>query len=277
MDNSKNTPKEDKIAKDSLKNVEKREKETKPKKKHKALLIIGIIAVIIIAIPLLVAGWFGFIPGLSNILGAKNPVNLGVTWSEADYESYLDKTNANFIDFSEAPVNPEDPSKKTVFADPVTVTNQTFTQEELTAAINSVGWAWMPVSNAQVRLSNDTVEISGNLELENIESFVNFIGGVGYDEASVKTAADWGRRLMQGSPIYIKANTSVSNNQLDFSLQDIKIGRFSVPKDIANKVVYNGSTNSINNAKYFSAESATFSEGILNFSGQYPTTVYVLR
>lgn len=277
MDESKNTPKEEKLAKESLKNVEKREKEVKPKKKHRALLIFGIIAAIIIAVPLLVAGWFGFIPGLSNLLGAKTPVDLGVKWSAADYESYLEKTNANFIDFSEAPVNPDDPSKKIVFADPVTVTNQTFTQEELTAAINSVGWAWMPISNAQVRLSQDTVEISGNLELENIENFVNFIGGVGYDDASVKTAADWGRRLAQGAPIYLKASTSVSNNQLDFSLQDVKIGRFSVPQDIANTVVFTGSTNSINNANNFSAESATFSEGLLNFSGQYPTTVYVLR
>lgn len=249
---------------------------TKKKSRGKLFALIGVVVAIILLVPVLIAGWFGFIPGLSNILGAKDPVDLGVTWTEADYQSYLDKTNASFLDYENAPPNPEDPIKKTIFADPTTVANQTFTQEELTAAINSIDWAWMPISNAQVRLSDNTVEISGNLELDNIEKFVSFIGGVGYDDNSVQTAADWGRRLANGAPIYLKANASVSNDVLDFSLQDVKVGRFSIPQDIANRVVYTGSSNSINNAKNFDAESVTFEDGALQFSGTYPQTIYVL-
>lgn len=258
---------------------ESTEKNTKIKaKSHKKLLVVLLILFgIFIFTPLMIAGWFGFIPGLSNVLGAKTPVDLGVVWTEADYQSYLEKTGTDYLDYSEAPPNPENPDKKTIFADPISVTDQTFTQEELTAAINSVGWAWMPISNAQVKLSENTVEISGNLELDNIEKFVSFIGGVGYDESSVQTAADWGRRFANGAPVYLKANASVTNDALDFSLQEVKVGRFSVPQDIASKAVFSGSSNSINNAQNFSAKSVNIENGSLQFTGTYPQTVYVLK
>jgi hypothetical protein len=272
-----NTEKDEKVAKKALENLKPRDEYTKePKRKHKLLIFSLILASVFILLPLLIAGWFGFIPGVSNIMGARTPKDLGVTWTEADYQSYLEKTNANFTDISMAPVNPDNPDNKLIFTDPKTVDNQKFTQEELTAAINSVDWAWMPISNAQVKLSKNTVEISGNLELDNIENFIGFIGGVGYDNQAVNTAADWGRRFVNGAPIYLKANASVSNDSLNFNLQEASIGRFSVPMDIADKALYTGSTNSINNAQNFSVESAMFSDGNLNFSGTYPQTVYVL-
>jgi hypothetical protein len=274
-----NTKKEKKIAKQALENLEPKNSETqkpKTKKKHKLLVISLILVSIFILLPLLIAGWFGFIPGVSNIMGARDPKDLGVVWTEADYQSYLEKTNASFIDISNAPINPNNPDKKIIFTDPKTVENQTFTQEEITAAINSVGWAWMPISNAQVKFTDNTVEISGNLELDNIEKFIGFIGGVGYENQAVNTAADWGRRFVNGAPIYFKADASVSNNSLNLSLQEASIGRFSVPMDIADKVLYTGSTNSINNAQNFSVDSAKFIDGSLSFSGTYPQTVYVL-
>jgi hypothetical protein len=255
---------------------EKKVKETKTNKKsHKLLFSILAVVAVLILIPVFIAGWLGFVPGLSNILGANNPRDLGVVYTEADYNSYLEKTGADFIDFSEAPVNPNNPDKKVIFADPKTVTNQEFTQEELTAAINSVGWAWMPLKNAQVKFTDDTVEVSGNLNIENIDKFIAFIGGVGYSNEDVDTAISWGKRLVGEAPVYIKANASVVNDQLTFNLQEAQIGRYTLPSDISSKVLSTGTTNAVVRADDFEATLAQPVDGALLFSGTYPTTVYV--
>ncbi len=248
-----------------------------PEQKHKHTLLIALsvaLALLVIA-PLFVIAWFGFVPGLSNVLGARTPRDLGVTWSAADLASYKSKTGTAFLDFANAPVNPSDPTKKTVFADPKTVQNLQLTQAEITAAINSLNWAWLPATNVQVRLGNGTVEVSGNLKLDHAVDFTRFIGGVGYSESNVQKAVDWGMRFANGSAFYAKGTASVFNNALTFSLQDIRIGRFAVPSDVASKVIYTGGSNGMRNTKYLDVKSASVQPGVLLFSGTYPSTIYV--
>ena len=244
-------------------------------KKHPVLKGVLISFGLLFTIIVLIAGWLGFIPGLSDIMGARTPKDLGVTWTQADFESYKAKTNTTFKNFDTAPDNPDKPGKKTVFADPITVSDLTLTQAEITAAINSLNWAWLPAENVQVRLSDGTVEISGNVKLEHIEEFVNFIGGVGYNSEDVAKAADWGRRFVDGGAFYAKGAASVTNNQLTLDLQQVQIGRFSAPIDIASTVVYTGGSNGIKNAQNLDVNSAKVETGILKFSGTYPSTIYV--
>jgi hypothetical protein len=252
-------------------------KDVKPHKKHKILKTFSILFGALLLIIILIAGWLGFVPGLSNLMGARTPKDLGVRWTQADFNSYKAKTATTFYDFATAPDNPEKPGKKTVFADPKTVQDLQLTQEEITAAINNLGWSWLPAENVQVKLSEGTMEVSGNLKLDHVEDFVNFIGGVGYSDSDVSKAADYGRKLVQGGAFYAKGSASVTNNQLAFSLQKIQIGRLSVPMDTASNVIYTGGSNGINNAKHLDVQSATVGDGALNFTGTYPTTIYVKR
>jgi hypothetical protein len=248
-----------------------------PKKgSHKKLKILLSTLAIVLLLPLLIAGWYGFVPGLSNLMGARNPRDLGVVWTEADYISFIEKTGASFMDYENAPARTDDPAKKEILSDPNSATDLLFTQEELSAAINSVKWSWMPISNAQVRISEGTVEVSGNLELDNIEDFVRFIGGVGYNESDVAEAAKWGRRFVNGAPIYIKTSAEVTNDVASLALQEVTVGRYKAPQEIASNVIYNGTNNSVNNAANFEAKAANFTEEGLVFTGTYPRTVYVL-
>jgi hypothetical protein len=244
------------------------------KKHHLLKLFLGIFIVVLLSL-VGVAGWLGFVPGLSDILGAHTPQDLGVRWSDTDFISYRVKTDSTFKDFAEAPDNPERPGKKSVFADPKTVENLSLTQEEITAAINSLGWAWLPAENVQVRLTKDTVEISGNIKLAHAKEFVNFIGGVGYSSSDVTKAVDWGTKFVEGGAFYAKGGASVKDDQLTLNLQSIRIGRFSAPLDIATTVIYTGGSNGINNTQNLEIKSATVTDGALSFSGTYPTTVYV--
>ncbi|QQS18163.1 hypothetical protein IPL68_06025 [Candidatus Saccharibacteria bacterium] len=246
-------------------------------KKHRKLKVFGLIVFVLLLVPLLVAGWYGFVPGLSTLMGATKPRDLGVRYSAADLASYKQKTAVVLNDFTSAPDNPTKPGKKTIFADPKTVEGLNLTQSEITAAINDLGWLWMPLKNVQVRLGNDVVEISGNLNATYASEVVNFIGGVGYSQSDVDKAASWGKRFANNAAVYIKATGSVQNDQLSFRLQQIQIGRYNVPQDIASRVLSTGTSNSIARTQHLEVQSAKLQPGSLVFSGTYPTTVYVKR
>jgi hypothetical protein len=244
-------------------------------KKHRVWPWVLGVVIIIILIPVLVLAFFGFVPGVSNVLGFNKPKDLGVKYTAADYASYQTKTSGQFLDFANAPANPNKPGKKVVFADPKQM-DVNLTQEEITATINSVGWLWMPIKNAQVRLGNGTVEVSGNVNAANIPNFVNFIGGVGYPQASVDQASSWAK-ILGNPPIYIKANASVTNNVLSLTVTEGQVGKFKIPASIAEKVLKTGTINVKNNAVGYDAQSATFKNGQLHFVGTSPTTIYVKK
>lgn len=57
-------------------------------------IIAGLFLLIVISI-VGVLGYFGFIPGVSKIFGSDQPRDLGVTYSYADYTSYMDKATSH--------------------------------------------------------------------------------------------------------------------------------------------------------------------------------------
>lgn len=233
------------------------------------------VIVVIILIPVVILAFFGLVPGVSSVLGFNKPKDLGVRYTSADYASYQSKTGGQFVDFANAPANPNKAGKKVVFANPKQM-DVKLTQEEITATINSVGWVWMPIKNAQVRMGNGTVEISGNVNASAIPNFVNFIGGVGYSQAVVDQASSWAK-ILGNPPIYIKANATVTNNVLTLQVTEGQVGKFKIPSSIAENVLKTGTTNIKNNAVGYDVQHAAFQDGQLHFVGTSPTTVYVKK
>lgn len=254
-------------------NKEPETKKSKAKKK-KWPWVVGII-VIVLAIPVLFLGYLGFVPGLSGLLGANKAVDLGVKYTAADFESYKTKTGVIFVDFNSAPPSLVNPSKKTIFANPKSV-NTSVSQSEITAAINNLNWVLKPINNAQVKLSdNNKIEISGNINLNVLSRFTNFIGGVGYSQSDVNKAVEYGKKFVGNAPIYIDATGTVTNNQLKLTVNSVKIGRYTAPNGIAQKVLSTGTQNAINRTAGLDAKTVTVSGGNINFDGTLPTTVYV--
>lgn len=260
--------------KSELKAEESTRSTEKPHRSHK-LRKTAFVLLVLVLISVLIAGWYGIVPGVSTILGANNARDLGVRYTAADLASYEQKTNIHFSDFASAPLNPSKPGKKTVFADPQTVDNLVISQAELTAAVNSLNWRSMPLDNVQIRAGNGTVEVSGNLKPANVSSFIHFIGGVGYSQSAIDKATSWAQKLVNRAPVYVKAEVSAVNDQLSFKLDEAKVGRLNIPQDVASNVLRTGLTNAILNADNYAIKSASFTNGQLNFSGTYPTTVYV--
>ena len=86
---------------------------TKPvkRKKRHPWRVVGIIVLVLALIAVLVAGWFGMVPGVSAVLGATKVRDLGVRYTAADFTSYQEKTGITFKDFATAPANPNKPGK----------------------------------------------------------------------------------------------------------------------------------------------------------------------
>ena len=59
-------------------------------------IFIGILTVVVVLV--LVAGYFGFVPGISNIFGSNKPRDLGVTATLANYSSVTAKDNIQRVD-----------------------------------------------------------------------------------------------------------------------------------------------------------------------------------
>lgn len=233
------------------------------------------IALILLIPLLLVGGWLGFVPGLSNIMGARSVKDLGVTYTEQDYESYLDKTSTEFLNINDAPAQPDSPNKKVVFADQATAENMTLTQEEITAAINESGWIWMPLTDVQVRMNDGGVEVAGRLNTDHLQSFITYIGGIDVDPGQVESAIGWAERLLGSAPVYLRVDTSISDGSLQLSLAEGNIGRFSIPTEIGNTVLRTGTESVLSNTPLLDISSVQFQDGSLQFSGTYPSTVYV--
>lgn len=245
-------------------------------KKRGSVIKILLSIVLLLLIPLLlVGGWLGFVPGLSNIMGARSVKDLGVTYTEQDYASYLATTNTSFLNIDDAPAQPDNPDKKVVFADQATAENMVLSQEEITAAINESNWAWMPLKDVQVRMNDGDVEVAGRLNTDHLRSFITFIGGVDVDPGQVESAIGWAERLLSDAPVYLRADTRVSEGSLEFNLVDGNIGRFSIPTDIGNTVLRTGTESVLSNTPLLDISSAEFQNESLEFSGAYPSTVYV--
>src|SRR5680860_423061 len=264
---------EDELEEEQKPSEKQAEEVKKPKKKRGVLKwILGMLGVIILAV-ILYAGWLGFVPGLSSIMGANKPVDLGVTYTEQDLQSFYVKTGQNVIESKEAPVAGGGESIAFTNPKPLTVA---ITQEELTARLNASNWIYMPLSNVQVRLGDgNSIEVSGNVDVDALRAFISYIGGVNYSQADVDKGLDWLNK-MSGSPaVYIDSTGSITNNQLSLSVNSVKVGRWSAQSDKANETLNIATQNMLNKITGLDTNSLTESSGMMNFDGVGPTNIYV--
>lgn len=247
---------------------------TSGRKSHKKLWISLSVFGVILLLPVLLLGWMGLVPGLSNLMGAANPKDLGVRYGQTNVNTYKQKTSLRFIDYSLAPTNPANPNEKQLLTNLISVSQLNLTQEEVTAAISSNNWSWMPANRVQARFSDNIIEVSGSLDVDKIENFRQYISGNNSLDSDATNAINWAKRLRNNAPVYIKANVNIVNNNLTFTLLQAQIGRLNIPLGSLGADLKNGTSAKIN-SQYFSSTSTKLIPGNLEFTGTYPTTIYV--
>ncbi len=177
----------------------------------------------IVLIIVLILGYFGFVPGLSNIMGANTPKDLGVTYTQED----IDSVNAKLgVTYTELP--PGTPDSQSLVMSNYQPTSGDFTDNELTALFNdhSELWGNYPMSDIQVKINDDgTVEMSGVIEMGHLKGFAD---SKGYDEETRSEIRPYLQYITTNPAIYVKGNLNIVNGVVSSDVETFQIGRLTI-------------------------------------------------
>lgn len=240
----------------------------------KLLKILFLLILVIIAGAVLTLGYFGFVPGLSQIMGANNPKNLGIKYTRADWQSGRTKSQVKWATLP----NDTPPGKSLQYSGQVTV-NSGFSNEEMTALMNDRPWRYYPVKNVQIKFNGDgSAELSGLFIKSRAIGFLEVFGvpkeAIDYIDKTLSV-------LPADIPFYVKGKASLVNNKVaDAQLYDLQVGRIPAPVQQVNQ--YKGEIislieNYIAGVSGFYAKDAHFEEGKLKFDGTLAETESVLK
>ncbi|OIP97559.1 hypothetical protein AUK40_02885 [Candidatus Wirthbacteria bacterium CG2_30_54_11] len=190
-------------------------------KKKIVKIIAAFLGLVVLGI-VLVLGYLGYIPGLSALLGANKPRDLGVTWTQEDLASVHQKSG---VDYQFGALPSDTPPEQSVIYKGTREVKQEFTSSEITASLNNKNSKYYPFQDVQVRFNADgSGEISGKIDKAKLKGFATVID---FPSAVSSRAID----LLPPDPVfYVKMKASLKDNQVAiFEPQAFQIGRMSMP------------------------------------------------
>ncbi len=215
--------------------------------------------------------YLGFVPGLSNVLGANKPKDLGITYTKADYDTYVSKSLTKI-----SPLASSGSGVKNIIFSGSKKLTQSFSSVEASARLNYATWSYMPVANTQVRFNADgSVEFSGNLLPGRLPNFITAIGGVSFSQDQINKALQF---VKTNPPVYLKVTpVSIKDNQVDLKFDSITVGKYNVPlSSFDANGFFSGLTEQvIGRVPGFYAKTVTITDGQINFSGTVPESMQV--
>ena len=255
-----------------------------PKKRHLAkwFAVSTIVLFIVVVLPSVALGYIGVMPVMTEIMQTNKPVDLGVTYTADDFNRFQSKSLISFYDYNSNTIDPSLPSENLAIAAADTVGN-TFTQSEITAALNSINWLSIPIKNAQVRLSEGVIEISGNLNAQYVADAVKSINDASNGQANLSPVLNWAK-YFQDPAIYVKANlwveedtTDDSGGILNFQLLEAKVNRFDLPADLAQQISNTGTVSFDTKTTKDGLDVRTLSiiDGAMDWYGTMPGVIYL--
>jgi uncharacterized protein YpmS len=235
-----------------------------------AMKTLGIVIVVVLLVAVLALGYLGFIPGLSDLLGATKPKDLGVKSTGADLASINAKTG---VTYTALPSGTAAAKSEVVSGSKPLQT--TVTQEELTAMVNdhSGKWKAYPASNVQVKINQDgTMEMTGTLRLDRLDNYVAATGATGEQVQQILATA---KTLGSNPSFYGKWDIDVTNGQVTGTIDKITIGNLDLPQDQiqANKALIFQAIQGRLHELNINAAKITVTNGKLSFDGTVPTQV----
>lgn len=201
---------------------------------------------------LLILGYFGFVPFVSDILGTNKPKDLGVTFSEKDYEIARGKTKVQYEQLT-GDLKPEESLKYSGKRNVKIELNSS----ELTALIYVRKWRYYPFKKWTVKINEDgTVETSGQIltnklmdclsafgitppetSKENFNSIILMGAFSGFQVPEVTrfyNLLNQISRFIKSNPsFYIKGKAKIENNKLTlFQLNSVFLGNINITSTV---------------------------------------------
>jgi len=232
--------------------------------------IVGILAAIgaIVVIGVLALGYLGFVPGLSDLMGA-GPKDLGVHPSAADASAAMSKIGNTESSFTGTggPIG----SIKLEGSHPV---DTYLTAEEITAAQNARNYKYDPIKNVQVKINADnTVETSGKISISKAK---DYLSAIGIPQADIDKALSVAKDFPGEAAFYAKGTVSMANNVLSTDLSEVKIGNIAIPKEqLSSGTLAAIASTIISKNPGVNVEKFEIVDGKAHFVGTYPDKTYL--
>lgn len=196
----------------------------------KFLLGCGLAIAVIVIAAVLVLGYLGFVPGVSNLFGSNKPKDLGVTYTQADYNSAHARngTTHSALPAGTAPEN----SIKFSGSHPV---NTIYTQAEINAEINNRDWEYYPLKDCQLRINADnTVEFSGIVITSRLK---NYAAGLKEGDDTLNSITNYIKYIPGNPAFYAKGTVEVANGQIvNTNITQFKVGNLNFTGQIDDKL-----------------------------------------
>ncbi|MBT9130522.1 MAG: hypothetical protein DDT42_01088 [candidate division WS2 bacterium] len=205
--------------------------------------IVLVLVLVLVVIGVIVAGFLGQIPVLSEYINIFQPVDLGVTSSQAEVNELIN--NAGYKISAPEGFNRVNFRNYTFIHEGKKDYKVTVTESELSSILNY--FPFFPfIEGAQVKIHTDgAVEYSSKFILENLE-IINYYDPPVWTELS-SVLGEVKRRvpaiLHRGFPVYIKARPVYSAEAgIQLNVESLKLGRIPLP---INLLVQNSQQNAI--------------------------------
>jgi len=231
------------------------------------LLFLGILGSV------LYLGYLGFIPIVSNFIGANKPKDLGIKYTQENFDSYVQKALTKITLANTG----ADPAASVRYSGQISL-KESFSPEDISARLNYSNWKYMPVSNTQLRINSDgSIEFSANVIMDRLPGFIAYAGLGKYSIDNVNKGLKYINLLKINPPLYIKFKAGVADNNLNLNVQTIQVGRFALPLEKlgANEVLTQSAENVFSKTTGFYAKSVSFSDGQMKFEGSVPEKMEV--
>jgi len=229
-------------------------------------LFFKLILVLIIAV-ILTAGYLGFVPGLSTIMGADKPKDLGITYTQDDFQAMTAKSGITRQTLPETTALLQSAQYEGSHE-----LNTTYTSQDLTALINESKWKYNPLENIQIKFNPDgTTEVSASI---NKEKIFDYAASVGVSTGDIAKARETLAKIPITPNIYVKGTFEINNNQVtSLNLSQVQIGKFNVPGNIvSSNQHYLGELAQMQFKRIpeFNAQSVKVEDSQLKFKGTIP-------
>lgn len=230
----------------------------------KWLLIIVLVLVLAAA---LVGGYFGLVPGFSNLFGSNKPKDLGV---KVSMEAFNSGNNKMMLQRVQSAGN----SSGLVYHGSHAV-NASLTSEEISSLIQKGFYKYNPIAEGfEMKIHDDgSVEASGILNFSKLEHY--------FTDANLGNVQDYIKKLgilTPRVPFYLSGTASVINNQASLNLSAIQLGRISIP---TSQAIADGADSLIDrrlqNIPGMSISSLSFSQGQMHYVGNFPDKLEVAK
>lgn len=228
--------------------------------------VIVIVAVIILA-PVLILGYLGFVPGLSNLFGSNQPTDLGVTYTASDAETMSEKMQTEFVALA-----PGSSIEESFVFEGEVETNTVFSAAELASLWENRQWVHDPFEQMQVKFNDGgEVEASGKINKDNIMIAAKRFGlehMLSDDEVMAQIDK------IPGKPaFYLRFKGTVTDNNADIDVSEIKVGKLSLPAEDAGGVLEEIANTVMAEIDGMNINSITFDSEGMHYEGTTPEKI----